>query len=211
MRTARFRITLPPGVWIAEVSRQHPDQVFRLLTGIETDGGAIELGEIRGPAPEEAAEAVRTHEAIHDYERLHLSGERALSRYRVEDVALYGFLRGSSIPPQFPVEVEDGAFEVEVTAGDERIRRVRANLEASGLDHELVFLVERTSPGALLTDRQREVLRAAVRLGYLEVPREAKLADLADELEVDPSTASGVLRRATARVTRWFLSTLGRR
>jgi len=60
------------------------------------------------------------------------------------------------------------------------------------------------SPDASLTERQREVVRAAVELGYYEVPREATLDDLAAALEVAPSTVSDHLRKAEAELMTAF-------
>lgn len=206
MRRARFSVDLPSETWIGEVSRTHPAARFRLLAGMETDEGAIELGEVQGEDPHRAAEAVREHPTVDDYEQIHLDNNRGLARYRVQDVSLYRFLRASGIPPEFPVEVEDGRFELEITADRGRIAEVDAGLRASPLDHELVFLVEHEGPGSLLTDRQREALGTALRMGYFEVPRKVRLADVAAELGVDTSTASGVLRRGEARVLRSFLA-----
>jgi predicted DNA binding protein len=70
----------------------------------------------------------------------------------------------------------------------------------------LESLVTRTDTDSLLTDRQRELLKAAVREGYFTVPRECTLAELADAVGVDKSTASTVLKRAEARLVKWFLS-----
>jgi predicted DNA binding protein len=61
------------------------------------------------------------------------------------------------------------------------------------------------APETLLTDRQRECLRAALRAGYFEVPRECTLADVAEQMGVDKSTASETIRRGSARVLEWFL------
>jgi predicted DNA binding protein len=49
-----------------------------------------------------------------------------------------------------------------------------------------------------LTDRQREVVRAAWRVGYYEVPRQAGVEAVADEVDCAVSTASDLLRRAEA-------------
>ncbi|UPM42646.1 helix-turn-helix domain-containing protein [Halocatena salina] len=51
-----------------------------------------------------------------------------------------------------------------------------------------------------LTDRQFEVLRTALDLGYFEVPREASLAELATELGCAESTVSVTLRKAEAAI-----------
>jgi len=51
-----------------------------------------------------------------------------------------------------------------------------------------------------LTDRQREVVAAAVDAGYYEEPREASVEDVAAAVECAPSTAAEHLRKAEAAV-----------
>ncbi|RQH03355.1 helix-turn-helix domain-containing protein [Natrarchaeobius oligotrophus] len=58
-----------------------------------------------------------------------------------------------------------------------------------------------TMAGAL-TDRQREAVRAALELGYYDVPRGAALADVASALECAESSASMLLRRAERELMR---------
>ncbi|WP_255190928.1 helix-turn-helix domain-containing protein [Natronobeatus ordinarius] len=53
-----------------------------------------------------------------------------------------------------------------------------------------------------LTERQREVLQAALEVNYYETPRRATAADVADHLGCTASTASEHLREAEARVIR---------
>ncbi len=55
---------------------------------------------------------------------------------------------------------------------------------------------------ALLTDRQREVVEAAVELGYYDVPRTASQNDVASELDCAPSTIAEHLRKAESRILR---------
>ena len=69
----------------------------------------------------------------------------------------------------------------------------------SSLRPEFPIVVE---DDTLLTDRQRECLQAALRLGYFEVPRECTLAELADRLGVDKSTASETIRRGQTRLVK---------
>ena len=51
-----------------------------------------------------------------------------------------------------------------------------------------------------LTDRQREAVVAAKRLGYYEKPREATHEDVASELRCSPQTAGDHLRKAEAKI-----------
>ncbi len=54
--------------------------------------------------------------------------------------------------------------------------------------------------GAGLTDRQREAVRTAQRLGYYDVPRGASVAEVAAEMDCAPGTATEHLRKAESAV-----------
>ncbi len=60
--------------------------------------------------------------------------------------------------------------------------------------------------GVDLTDRQREALRAARRVGYYDVPRTGAVADVAAELDCSSSTAGAHLRKAEAALVDAFLA-----
>jgi len=207
MIKAEFRIELPAGTWVSEVSQSYPDATFRLLTGLRADDTAIELGEVVTDSPAAVSDAIRDHRAIVAYEELDAADGTLLSRYETTDVALYEFAEGPAIAPEYPVVVRDGWFEFDVTGTREEFERLRDGLDGSGLRFELLSIVGADDDGdGLVTDRQREVLDAALRAGYFEVPRECTLADVAAELDVDTSTASGVLRRGQARIVKSFLT-----
>lgn len=209
MIKARFDVELPAETWIDEISRAFPATTFRLLTGIAVDDGAVELGEIVGGDVDAVEDAITEHPDVVAFERLYADDERALARYRTTDRSLYEFLRGSSLPPEFPVVAEDGWFEFEVTATREQVQAFCSMLEDADWPHEVLAVVGDTDPERLLTERQRALLDAAVRKGYFEVPRECTLENLAADEGIDASTASGVLRRGEARIVKWFLTGSG--
>lgn len=211
MITASLRIELPEGYWVADVSREYPDATFRLLSGVRPDDMAVELGEVVAEEPRVVSEAVAEHPHVVEYQHLELTDDRSLAKYETTDTGLYDFVEESSLPPEFPVVVRDGWYEIDFTGTREEFDAFRAGVEASGFRHELVSLVETGGDvdEDLLTERQHEVLEAAVREGYFEVPRDCTLEDAADELGVDKSTASGVLRRGEARVLKRFLTGAG--
>ncbi|MDZ7688175.1 MAG: helix-turn-helix domain-containing protein [Halobacteriales archaeon] len=212
MITASLRIELPEGYWVADVSRDFPDATYRLLSGVRTNETAVELGEVVADEPRAASDAVAEHPHVVEYQRLELGEDRSLAKYETTDTGLYDFVEDSSLPPEFPIEVRAGWYEIEFTGTRDEFDALRAGVEASGLRHELVSLVESGGDDAkenLLTERQREMLEAALREGYFEVPRDCTLEELADEIGVDKSTASGVLRRGEARVLKRFLTGVG--
>jgi predicted DNA binding protein len=205
MISARFRIRLPDGIWVTDVSTAFPRATFRLLSGYKTGDSALELGETITDTPDEVVETMRSHPSIHDYELLETDERRVLGRYETTDTNLYEFVESASLTIEFPVDVQNGFYEFSLTATREELEGLRTTLDASGLSYELLSLTESTDPENTLTDRQREVLETAVREGYFEVPRECTLAELAETLDIDKSTASTILRRGEAELLKSVL------
>lgn len=209
---ARFRLWLPDGLWVDDVSRSFPDASLRLLAGVPMDDRTLELGETRAKDPRAVAEAIRNQPDVGSFELLHCDEERSLSKYETSDQRLFQFLGSSSLVPEFPLVVEDGVMSFAITASRDDFEAFGDQLDASGLRYELLFVVHRDeSEGGLLTDRQLECLTVAWQMGYFEVPRDASLAEVADALDVDTSTVSETVRRGTARVLGQFMSENPRR
>ena len=208
MIRARFRLTLPEEVWVAAVSRSFPRATLRLLTGVPRGDRALELGEVRAGNATQVAEAIRDHPDIVAYETVYAGEDRVIAGYEAIEQGLYEFLWSSSFPPEFPVVVENGAMEFELTATREGLETFGATLEEGDRPYELLSVVHTGGEAGegLLTERQRECLTVAHRRGYFAVPRDSTLAELADVLGVDKSTASETIRRATARVVDQFLA-----
>jgi predicted DNA binding protein len=206
MISAQFNIQLPEGLWVAELSREYPAAEFRLLSGYELDDRAVELGEVVADSTEAVTEAMRTHPDIVAYELLESEPGRALAKYETTGTDLYGFAEISGLTIEFPVEVQNGWYRFDLTGTREELEELRSVLEASPLSYELESLVTRTDTDRLLTERQRELLEAAVREGYFAVPRQCTLAELADSVDADKSTVSTVIRRGEARLVKWYLS-----
>lgn len=99
----------------------------------------------------------------------------------------------------------------DVTATQPQFEAFGSALDGMGRQYELLSLVHTEDRDQLLTDRQREYLAVAHANGYFEVPRESTLAEVAETLDVDPSSASETIRRAANRVVEEFLMTRSRR
>lgn len=103
-----------------------------------------------------------------------------------------------------PFRVTDEGLRVTVSGDPDSLREAFADVDA--LDISLTvewtggFQPDEPTPLARLTDRQREALRAAHRLGFYETPRDASYEEIGAELDCAPSTANELLRRAEACV-----------
>lgn len=206
MISARFRIRLPEGLWITRISQAYPGATFHLLSGYRTGETALELGEVVTDSPLDVVTAMQEQPSIRNYELLESEDQRALSKYETTDTALYDFVEHSALTIEFPVDVRNGWYEFDLTGTREELDDLQAVLEDAPLRYELLSLVEGTDPDGLLTERQREVLETAVRMGYFEVPRDCTLEALAAELAADKSTVSTVLRRGQAQLVKSFVS-----
>jgi len=213
---ARLRIRLPEDIWIADVSQANPQATFRLLSGIRAATRAVELGEVITDDPATAGDAIATHPSVTAYEELERTADRVLAKYETTDTDLYEFVAESGLPIEYPVTAENGWYEFDLTGSRAEFDHFRTAIEDAGRQYELLSLVRQyellslvhsTDPSGLLTERQRDVLMAALRAGYFELPRDCTLADLASALDIDKSTASRVLRRGQTRIVKWFLTT----
>lgn len=202
---ARFRMGLAETIWINELSTIFPEAMFRLLTGVPKGDRVLELGEVRTDRPAAVTDAIRDHPDITAYDELFVSDRRAIAQYEADEKSLYDFLWESSLPPEFPIVVEDGVMEFDLTATQAQFEAFGTALDERDRHYELLSLVHTDEDERLLTERQRECLQTALRRGYFEVPRECTLAELATELDVDKSTASETIRRGQARVLESFL------
>lgn len=205
MLHAQFRIKLPTATWIAGVSEAFPSATFRLLSGMQTGQAAVELGEVVTGEPRAIFQEIAAKDAISQTIELACTDSKVLLKYKSTDTGLYSFADEMAIPLQFPIVVRDGWYVFELTGERSEFDTVRARLDDEDCRFDLLSVVGERHESALLTDRQREVLTAAVHEGYFSVPRKCTLSTLADRFEADESTLSGILRRGQERILRSHL------
>lgn len=101
---------------------------------------------------------------------------------------------------------EDGGIEVTTVGKNDRVQDALPSfMRITGQDATILEQVGEYSPDEPeisrgLTDRQREVVEAAVEVGYYDNPRTATHEDVAEELDCTASTAGEHLRKAEAKV-----------
>lgn len=125
---------------------------------------------------------------------------------RDEDAAFRAPFEAYRVLPIPPITYHsDGTTTVELVGRTDQIQaaldgfddRIDVRIDEVGA-HERAL----SAYSSLLTDRQREALRAAVDAGYYEVPRSGSVADVADALDCAESTAATHLRKAEGRLVR---------
>lgn len=105
---------------------------------------------------------------------------------------------------QTPITFTDrGGLSTTVVGTHEMLREATAAMP-DGVEFSVTqigeYAPENRDVLSTLTDRQREVFRTAVDLGYYEIPRRATHEDIAERLACAPSTVDEHLRKAESRV-----------
>ncbi|WP_254837905.1 helix-turn-helix domain-containing protein [Natronomonas marina] len=212
MRTATVRLS-PPGTGLhpadAEVAAR-PDLGREAIDHITAlaDGAGVVLCRLRGDAAA-LADVLADTEGVLDSHVTDADGTLyAYVHFRPTETAeaLLELRRAHELVVRTPIRwLADGRLEVSAVGDDRTLQAAVAGLpDAVGV--ELVELREydpsTDRAEALLTDRQLEVLDAALDAGYYEQPRRANQADVAEAVGLAPATVGEHLRRIEGTVMR---------
>jgi len=208
MPQARLRVDLPDGPWIADVSRNHPDAIFEVLTALPEEGQGFGLLRIRSKAIDDVLEGIREHETIEEVSVIQRTEGAATIQIVTTRPMILLAAKRSGIPIEMPVEIQEGTAIVDVSAGHDRLSELGEQFSAMGIGFEIEYIQQRLHPDQLLTDRQRELLRRAAAMGYYDTPRECTLTELAEEIGLAKSTCSETLHRAEEVVMKKFIEEL---
>lgn len=212
MRTATVRLSLPgEGLHPADAAvAAHPDlerAAIDHVTGL-ADGAGVVLCRLRGEAAAVEtllgdAEGILEHHVTHAdgtvYAYVHFEPTETAA-------ALLELRRAHELVVRTPIRwLADGRLEVSAVGDDATLQAAVAALP-DAVGAELVELREyepaADRPETLLTDRQLEVLDAALSVGYYEEPRQGTQADVAEAVGLAPATVGEHLRRIEGTVLR---------
>lgn len=206
MPQAVLTLTLPEEVWLGRLTRSHPAVRFRVLSAFAGDSAGVALVELVGPGFEDVLAAMATVDALTDLDVLQRGDDRALLQFETTLPLLLRPVQDSGTPLALPFEIADGEAVWELTASRDRLSALGEQLDAFGIQYEVDRVREEVDPGRVLTDRQRDLVRAAIEHGYYDTPRTCSLTELADELGLAVSTSSEILHRAEGRVMKRFVA-----
>ncbi|MDG5776883.1 helix-turn-helix domain-containing protein [Haloarculaceae archaeon H-GB2-1] len=205
MPCANLRIDIPEGVWIGDVSREHPETRFRILSAFAGEDAGVGLAEITGPALSKVVTAIDDADAVLECAPLQFDDERALVQFETDLPLLLSPVQDSGAPMKLPFDIVDGEASWEVTASRDRLSRLGTQLDQLGIRFHVDSVQQRVEMDQLLTERQQSLVRAAVDQGYYDTPRGCSLTDLAAELDIAKSTCSETLHRAEEKIVKSFV------
>jgi len=162
--------------------------------------------QLRGDAGRVAEILAETQDAVAWNARSSGEWVHLLLGFRPTDTAdrLFDAVDGHSIALVFPLRcTAGGGFRVTAVGPESALDSATARLPSTvGVDIHCVreYRPDRHQLGVGLTDRQQEILEAAVAAGYHEIPKRMTCADVVDRLGIARATVGEHLQRIEVRV-----------
>ncbi|KDE58456.1 bacteriocin [Halostagnicola sp. A56] len=205
MAQATLAITLPEQAWIQQVSTAHPESAFRVLAAVPGADSGFALVEVTGPDIPGVLEAMAGHDQITELSTLERGENDGTVYFETTKPLLLFSSRDSGMPIELPVEIRDGTATIEVAGTRQRLAELATQLEQFGIQYRIETVREESHDRQLLSERQLEVVVAAVDEGYYDTPRRCSLTELAEHLGIAKSTCSETLHRAEETVVKRFV------
>jgi hypothetical protein len=103
-----------------------------------------------------------------------------------------------------PLGIREGKIKISFLGSPQQVGEFLEKITALGIRYRVVLLTDANfsldSPLNKLTEKQREVLIAAYKLGYYDIPRRINSEELAKKLDIVGSTLGEHLRKAERRL-----------
>lgn len=207
MPHAKLTIEIPDHTWIGDLSTAYPEVTFQVVTSIPGEEIGIGLVRLTTADPLPLITDIQSRDDIEDLELLWKHDDEALLQIEtLNPLPLLPVLR-AGVPLKMPFDIQNGVATWELTTSTTRLSSLREHLDDLGIGFAIEYVrrIDASQADQLLTDRQQEVLLAAVEAGYYRAPRESTLGDVADALDIANATCSDVLHRAEGHIIHWFV------
>ena len=208
MTQAQLLVTLPEGIWIGELSRAYPESTVTVLAAVAGEDAGFGLVRITGPEIEPLLAELQDYETINELSVLQETANEATVQFETTTPLLQFAAQASGVPIEMPVEIAAGEATVSVMGSHDRLSAFASQLRSFGLEFDVEYIQERLHTSQLLSERQRELVVAAVEAGYYDTPRTCSLTELAKEMGIAKSTCSETLHRAEETMIKQFVETV---
>ncbi|WP_440008886.1 helix-turn-helix domain-containing protein [Halomicrococcus sp. SG-WS-1] len=182
--------------------------MFKVITVLPGSECSVALLELTAQNPVPMLADIEHQEDITMLELLWKDEDEALLQVETSNPLLLDPIQEIGVPLQTPFEVVDGTASWELTTSSDRLSALSEQLEASGIQFDIDYVrsISDSDAESVLTDRQQQVLLAAVEQGYYETPRRTTLTDVAESMNISKATASDILHRAEGKIIDWFVA-----
>ena len=196
----RIKIELPRGKWVADLSKEFSSFIFNITSmSLIKKNICNVLIEIKGNKFSNLLKKIEKHSSVSESSTVSVSSSSVLINVKTLEPLLLALFNREEIILKYPIKIINGIAEWNFFASRERINALFEELKAKGIRVELKSIGKPKIKNDL-TDRQMEILNLALKNGYFEIPRRISLNELAQKLNISPSSLSETLRRIHKKV-----------
>lgn len=195
---------------LGAIFQRYPEAAVELERVVPTQARVIPYFWVRGVAAEDVEAAFDGHPGAAEVRLVDRVGDEQLLRvtWDPEEDGVLSAIAGTEVTLLSATgNSEEWRFEVRAEASEpigsfqERCREAGVPIRLTGL-HDLSHAQDRTLD---LTEAQREALILALERGYYDDPRQATLAEIAEELDITGQSLGSRLQRGTRRLIQQVL------
>ncbi|MFH2105774.1 MAG: helix-turn-helix domain-containing protein [Candidatus Micrarchaeota archaeon] len=225
-----FEVDISHPCWFVDLTEHNPDAQLKALqiVGMRKDNVDY-LVELTSPNPRKDIEFIRKHELVKRVEIILLKPDSAVLKVTFKFSSLTLSILNESNVTLLESPVTRHGVDKEILMAknykdlsnlisawkeqgwDVRLRKKRylAENEVKSLGmFKTSGFFDLTSAKEVLTDKQLEVFSKACDWGYYEIPKKVSIEELAEKLDLSPSTLAEHLRKAEAKLMPVLLTVL---
>ncbi|MDJ0269185.1 MAG: helix-turn-helix domain-containing protein [Aigarchaeota archaeon] len=197
--TLNVRMNCP---WVSYISRKYNARITILQCVPHVmSGGVSALVKVKSPncGSEQISRAVRKVPTVQDATFTEI---RPNVHFGIVKTSLCPC--SSTILPHFnlinAVDNGDGGLRWTFLVDNEKsLKQLSEYLDNNGIDYQIEEAIK-IEDSWCLTEKQEQVIRAALELGFYDIPRRVGLKELAKLFNISPRAVSEILRRAHRRI-----------
>jgi predicted DNA binding protein len=194
--------------WIKEITENYSATV-KINSCKPGDGecGTEELVEISGSEEilDDVIESMNQNKLIRDFDIVKVGKGRVFGLIKTSSCLACRIFTESKCFLTSARTSKNGYVEYTlILRGLDQLKSVLERLADRGFEVE-INKVTRTKVKEVLTHRQEQIIQSAFQAGYFDYPKRTTLAELAESLNITPSTLLEILRRSQRRVMAEYL------
>ena len=195
-----INIQLPQGKWISDLSKEFPDFTFNITSMSLLQNNVCNiLVEIKGSKFSDLLKKIEEHVSVSESSTVSITSSSVNINVKTQEPLLLLFFNKEEIIIKYPIIIKNGWAEWNFFASRERITALFEDLELKKIEVNLNSIGKPRIKNDR-TERQMEILNLALKSGYFEIPRRISLNQLAQKLNISPSSLSETLRRIHKKV-----------
>ncbi len=201
----KLEIKIPDSKWLSMINRKFFNlQISILSKYLIGENFGITLFEIRGRGLDVFIKELKGILIPDSFHILFEAEDLLILNVRTRDPWILAALVKNELLLRYPLTIKEGIIMIETITPRDKLDTFLNDLEKNKIDFKIISIGHYQS-SALISEKQRNILRTIYDEGYYEVPRKRSLTSLSRLFNISPSALSESIRRIHKRLVKIIL------